>query len=924
MAANYILPQVLVFQEFNLVPTATLRPLPAHIAGPHAFLRRYSDADEQSLIDVGYYDPVEDQAYEWPGRPAGGSIDTTYTKVFIKDALLRYLDDPISSGSTITRVSGHSNRIRSATLSFADNGEDYPKSASLGDRGVLVGDVARVRAGDVDLWTYVKNFVGEVTSSSIASAEDDDANTTDSNVGASVEQTGGPENCIATAASAASYDGLADGDVTETYTITVTQSSVGGDHTTARLKIVSASGNDDVTSKIPSANGVATAIGIRGATVTFTSPECDSEEFEEGVTADDLIEGQVFELEVEQDFDAPTATSAGTYTGTKLVTYIVEVSRGGLYADDPQITVTTDLGIDVSGPTTVTAAASAVAVGSKGVTIAFDQEGLNKGDRYYITATPAGVGAYKTLVLGHDIPDDIEAGDEVSLQLFIRKDLEVEENRLSAPPEVNWEQGETEITLKSGITAYDDSWTVSGDPEALEVFSSTAAEYGQLFIEYRAWLSDLCNTVGSISDVSTLDDAISGELHPDNPLKWGVFKALSNSNGQAVKYTSVCDPDDADSWLDVLALLDGREDVYGLVPLTRNQTVLDAWAAHVESQSSPENGRWRVCFVSLPDVPLKAIVDETTSDDEEVVLATLADDPDTSGTQYTLLSVPGGNANFLENDVQPNDTVRFLYTTDGFGGESYSEFTVDDVISENTLRLFTGHNVAVSVPQKIEIWRNLNKTDRATEISLRAGAYASRRVRAVWPDVVYTAGEEQEGYHLCAALAGLASGVVSHQGMTNLEVTGFDDISRTTDLFSRTQLNIMAGAGAWIVTQDPNTGRVYSRHAVTTGSTDDVNEREEMIVRNVDAISYLFQDRFSPFIGISNVTPSFLEIVRAETESLIRFLTGNNFVQRLGSQLIDGTITDLRQHTLLRDRVVLAVELEVPVAANNIECHLVI
>ena len=268
--------------------------------------------------------------------------------------------------------------------------------------------------------------------------------------------------------------------------------------------------------------------------------------------------------------------------------------------------------------------------------------------------------------------------------------------------------------------------------------------------------------------------------------------------------------------------------------------------------------------------------------------------------------------------------MRYLYTTDGFGGESYTEFTVDAVLSNGSLRLAAAHDTPISTPQKIEIHRTLNKTERAEEIAVQAGRYASRRVRAVWPDVLGSGGISQQGYHLCAALAGLASGVVSHQSLTNLEVTGFDSLTRTTDLFNRTQLNIMAGAGAWIVTQDPNTGRVYTRHAVTTGSTEDLTEREEMLVRNVDAISYLFQDRFKPYIGISNVVDSFLDVIRVETESLITFLRGNNFVRRLGSQLIDGEIAELRPHTLLRDRIVLAVNLTVPFAANNIEVHLVV
>jgi hypothetical protein len=50
------------------------------------------------------------------------------------------------------------------------------------------------------------------------------------------------------------------------------------------------------------------------------------------------------------------------------VTYIIKVKKGGKYANGPQITVTTDKGIDLRGPTVVS-----VPVDNFGVTIKLDQ-----------------------------------------------------------------------------------------------------------------------------------------------------------------------------------------------------------------------------------------------------------------------------------------------------------------------------------------------------------------------------------------------------------------------------------------------------------------------------------------------------------------------------------------------------------------------
>ena len=930
--ATYVVPQVLVFQELQLAAVADTRPQPAFICGGHAHLQRYDEADEKEDGFVGYYDDLTETCYSWPGRPAGGVVDSSYTKVFIDGALLKYFEDFIGAGDVISTVNGEPNQIRAASTAFAPNGSSYPHDSAFLDRGVQVGDIAKVRAvvgsSTYTLWTYVSGFVAEVVAAVVGSATADSDNATSQAAPtASSSQTAGPTNCIdITAIDQSAYDGLEDGDINETYTITVVEGSSGNDATTAKLRITSASGNDDVAEVTPAAFGSPTAIGTRGLTVTFddlNTAACSASADVDGVSPDDFIPGQVWQVSCGQAFTAPTATSAGTYTGDEDVTYIIEVTKGGLYADSPEITVTTDKGVDASGPTVVTAAGNQVAVGTKGVLVSFNAAGLRKGDRYFIAATAATEGAYQTLELGHNLPKEVQdAGSvEVDLTLFIKKDIEVSEQSVT-PGIYNWTQSDTELCLKEGLEVNEASWTDNGVLQSLPVFSEESQGYGKVYIHYRAWLSDLCSEVRGIYDVGDIDD-ISGPLHPDNPLKWGVFKALSNNNGVLVSYMSVCNPDDTDSWLTVIDVIDGRDDVYGIVPLTRNKTVLDAFQAHVNSQSTPEFGRWRVLWINLEQDSEKGIVTAETSTDGQEVLATLEDDPFTSGTQYTLLKVPASNGAFVTNGVKAGDIVRYLYTTDGFGGTVYTEFVVDAVINEDTIRLQNGHSAAVNVAQKIEIWRNLSATEQADEIAQTVG-YSDRRVMAVWPDEVGSDGYTFPGYHLCAALAALASGVVPQQSLTNLEINGFDDLSRTTELFNRTQLNTMAGNGVWIVTQDLQSGAVFTRHALTTASYDDINAREEMITRNLDSISFFFLDTFAPYIGVSNITEDTLTALSAEAEAAIQALRSRNFVQRLGGQLIDGDVVRMEAHATLKDRVVAQIDLTLPYALNNLEVHLVV
>lgn len=942
----YTKPQVLVFQDFSLVPTEITDPLRAHILGPHANLHRYSDAEEKPTIKLGAYDRTTEQTYSWPGRSAGGVVDQSYTKLFADEALLMYLEDVIGSDSLITPVSGRKNWIQSDSIAFKSNGDAYPRSAILNDRDVKLGDTVYLRciSDDEDciekeLWTTVTGFASETVASTVGDASEDTDNQANTTAEISIEKTGGADNCVVAAVvDPSDFSGLLTGDVEEEYTIEVTKSSVAGCNA-ARLRITSASGNDDVAEATPADWGEETSIGTRGVKVIFTnseSSECSEAALEDDVAVDEFVVGQKWKVTVKQDFEAVVAVSGGTYDGEKNDIYIIECVSGGLWADLPTIKVTTQKGLDFSGPTEVTASNIDIPIGTHGLTIRFagydggsldslgddPAQGLCAGDKWYITVVASAAGPVRKLILKNDLPLEMQTATDIDLRLFIKDDIQISENREGFAPLVNYEMEATQILVKDGIVAYHPEWTASGVEQPLTLYSGT------LYLEFREWLSTLCKTVNAINDVANLGD-IPGPLDPDNLLKWGVYKALTNSNGTAVKYTAVCSPDDLDDWVAALASLVGRDDMYNIVPLTNDVAIHNLVAAHVDAESDEEANNWKAMFVSLKtDTAVRLVGDGVAiggvagNTVDDTVLAVLADNPEATGTQYTLLSVTSANGYFITNGVEPGDTVRFLYTTDGFGVESYEEFVVDSVLSEDSLLLYTGHDVAVNVGQKIEIWHQRDETALADAVAERAGAMANRRVVGVWPDQVGEGGLLQEGYFLAAALAGLVSGVVPHQGLTNVEVKGFDDYSRSFKLFNATQLNRMAEAGVWIVTEDRD-GTPHTRHALTTDNTD-LNRKEEMIRRNVDSMSYLFYRRLKTFIGRTNVTPSLIRRLRYEVESIISFLAGNETTEDLGSQLTSGTIRIIQQHPLLRDRVEIVLDLIVPAPLNNIELHLVV
>ncbi|NDD53391.1 hypothetical protein EBZ39_05875 [bacterium] len=964
--SSYVKPQVLVFQEFTIVPTEITEPLRAHIAGPHAVLHRYKVAEEKNASRLGAYNRLEDVCYLWPGREAGSHIDHEYTKLYIDDAMLLYYEHNIGSPAehNVTAVEGKRNWIQSNVLAFKVNG-GYPRSDVFNDRDVQLGDVVYLRCVtdsedtcvEHELTTTVTGFASEAVDSVIEPAFSDTNNqeTTASSTTITVVHGSSLVNCVGvTTAEDSNYNGLASGDVTEEYLVEVVKSSTSGCNA-ARLRVTSASGRDNVLEVAPADFGSSTAVGTRGLKVVFTNTgdeTCAATAATNGIAASNFVVGQKWRVVVAQTYNAVSAATValdndnldeagnilGEYSGLKNDTYVVECTKGGVWSSRPEITVRTVKGLDFSGPTEVTATNydDAIAIGSSGVRVNFTGSGitgLRKGDKWYVPVTATAAGPVRRLILRDDLPSQMLTAAELDLKLFIKDDIQVSQNRLGFAPEVNYSVEATQICVKEGVIAYHPEWTSAGAEQPLPVYSGT------LHVEYREWLSELADQVNAINNVGDLDQ-IKGQLDPDNPLKWGVYKALSNSNGTAVKYTAVAQPDlydtdgkktgiNLDSWAEVLERLKGRDDFYNLVPLTFNTQVHNLWAAQTVSESNEFANNWKAAVVSLHSRPTVMVVGEGASIAgvagnviADPVLAVVEDDPDATNTQYTRLRVPTGSGYFITNNVRPGDVVRYLYSVDGFGDEQYEEFVVDAVLSENTLRLYSGPDAAVTVPQRVEIYHNNNRNEISDDVATQAGAFGSRRVVAVWPDQVGEGGTLQPGYYLAAAIAGLASGVVPQQGLTNVEVAGFDDYTRSYKYFNETQLNRMAEAGVWIVTEDRD-GTPHTRHAVTTNNLD-LNRREEMIRRNVDSMSYLFLRRLRPYIGRSNVTPGMITLLTNQLTTVIKTLKTNGTTDEVGPQLIDGTIRILRIHPLLKDRIEVVLDLTVPAPLNNIELHLVV
>lgn len=883
-----VLPQVQVYQEFTLVPTAVIIPLRAFIFGPHFNVRSYEKA--KTTISLGAYDAAADHAYGWPGRQAGEIVDQSFTRLFIDDAWIRYFNYA-GLTSVVSSVSPNILRLASggwqALTGFARN--------ALVPRDVAIGDAVRVTDPSDSSKTLTAR-VRSVARETVASSHDANGTvssgnkTTTSASSTPVSAPGGSP--FSAAITTTGFKPYKVGLTSDRYTFEVT---VAGGSGVAKMAVTTDSGLDaeyDVTIT----TGGALTVGDLGLQITFTGA---------GV----FNVGDKWVFDVVCDYTATVGgdlTFTGTYTGLTTTSYIVTVTEGGVVSTDtPKVSVRTADGSDAGGP--YDAAAAAFAIGSLGLSLAFGVGTfLSKGDSFSAVVTAASLGRVRDLVLDQSLPATLILAD-AAVQVSAVRNQEILANRYNQPNVKNWTQAATAITVKSGILSYSTESDLNGYPIVA----------GTVYAGYRALAQTYASDVQTVTDVSALSTLFS-DLTPENPLAYGLKKALENANGTSVKFIGVATNDLAGFTTAVNKTLE-REDVYSFVPMTKDRSVLEMVVGHVKQQSTPEKGRWRIAWVTEANATTKQIVGSSVTP----FLGTIANDPADGAGTYRLVTC--STATFITDGVVAGDTLRYHFAVDSVGAQTYETDIVDSVISETQLKVLTGPAAPVTVAEKIEIWRNLSAAAQVDELAT-LNSYGTRRAY----NVLAGNQNDADGYSnvddmfLASAFAGLRSGVLAHQGLTNVELSGFSRINWTMLTLTGADRDTLMNAGYWVVQQNTEgAGEVYCRKQISTDLTD-LNTTEQSVTTNVDSVSYYLKQILAPYIGRTNNVDTVQNLIRGDIEAAFQVFF-NNATPTLGSQLLDGTvITDLRPHATLRDRLVVEIALVIPYPLNNIDVYLVV
>lgn len=149
--------------------------------------------------------------------------------------------------------------------------------------------------------------------------------------------------------------------------------------------------------------------------------------------------------------------------------------------------------------------------------------------------------------------------------------------------------------------------------------------YGSLYMEYRALRQDLAELL----ELETVEDISLrvGRIDERNPLAVGLFVAMQNTN-TSIKFFGITGDnlngatDRLVSYQSALDIIEAREDVYTIVPLASELSVITAMRQYVTQLAEPEISNLRTVIGAADDLPLtKEVSDASTTGAHETVLA---------------------------------------------------------------------------------------------------------------------------------------------------------------------------------------------------------------------------------------------------------------------------------------------------------------
>lgn len=463
---------------------------------------------------------------------------------------------------------------------------------------------------------------------------------------------------------------------------------------------------------------------------------------------------------------------------------------------------------------------------------------------------------------------------------------------------------------------------------------------GTLYVSFRVLVIP-----GADEDIFTIDEEKDivenfGVISVDNDIAYGAYTAFKASGGRTV-YAIRTRGTGIEDYRDAVKKTETDRRTYTFAPLTENYACMKEVVDFNEALSQPEVKMWRRTVVGVDTPAAYEIASyaykagENGASTGTLVPLTGTFTPQIGGD--VLLQIDGGeyglvfDANHIAVDggemkLNRNDIVRF----EAIG----ADYLVKEVLpGGQDIILQSGPETPVSSPMPISLWKSSSPANVVEYIGNRANSFSNRRVLLAWcdggltnehhivEDEDVTISIPVDNKYLAAYIAGLSSAVLPQQSITHTEVDAIDRAPKMYTKYTQKELDEIASYGVLIITQDTKDAPCYIRHQLTTDIMNGSLYYEDSCTRNLDNISYAMCDILEPYIGKANVTPTALQAIKIATINRLIEFTQDSSDDMIGPSLVSWDNLEVYQDKTAKDRVVIRVNLYLPLPLNNIRLY---
>lgn len=878
-----------------------------------------SDANEVAAAGHNLSDGQRVRVFSTGTLPAPLDGDTVY---YVVNSGAGTVELALTKGGTpVTLTSDGTGTHKIAAFSNSNGFAGTKRDAAFQGRDTVVGDYVRINDGSQVRERRVAALLGARTEASFgtntAANDENGANgaynpITDATADAAVDMLKPAGSTVTIVQTNVNFNvrgsSVISRKVAEEFTITCTS---GGTYATATFAITSKSGIYSATD-VSGSDGGSGAILINDAELAGATFQID--------TPTTVTTGQVWKFRVYQAYtrltEATHFTFGGTYTGPKDTTYIVEITKGttGDTAELAECKIYDTENMDTVLEDVVINEDTAEAVGAYGLTITFNidpggitQEGLRKGDIYYVNCKAASVSTvnFDRILLDGPAVDPatwVDAGvffTTASLHLYFSGKVEPEDAQVGSA----WTSDTNGVAVTAGLSRNIPART--GEP-----WVAYEDAVGTLHASWRAVVP-----VTTADGLTGVDDdienaAANGAITIDNDLAFGVSEAIRGAQGQRVYFVNTGGTSAA-HFNAAFKKIEATDIVWALAILSDDESVRLAAETHVVSMSSPEKKNFRKMYVGV-DSPGPYVLLNTQSDLSPYT-ATITD----NGGENTLLTLqdPADGIDFDSVDFTAGDTIRLT--------SSGAEYEIAQKLSPTELELVSGPAVPASPAVPFTIWAADTATNAVKYLTTRANALDHRRATLVWyedgtrtldgsPTVI-------PAKFAACEIAGLRSALPPQAGLTRTEVTAITSAPTMYNKYSVDELDAIASEGVMIVTQSAENGSIFIRHQLTTEADNGLLYYEDNVSMIVDYLSFLFKDAFDDLIGKVNVTDDTIGDIYGRCVTILDSAKQAPVGSLYGATIVDYNGLSVARDANLRDRINVAVNISVPIPMNTLD-----